>query len=110
MDTALRAWAAASPGEQTVTADGQNVSVASCDPGTSVSAAADTSADAMNLLATRTAMGVGLTKGGLPVAGARCVANKFVNTFSAAQLNDPDFGKDDPGIQAQIAQLVAECR
>jgi hypothetical protein len=110
MDTALRGWAAASPGEQSVTRDGKTVSVSSCDPGTGVSGAADTSSEAMNLLATRTAMAVVLTKSGLPVAGARCVANRLVNTFSPAQLNDPAFGKDDPGLQAQITQLAAECR
>jgi hypothetical protein len=110
MDTALRAWASASPGEQTVTSGGKTVSVASCDPGTGVAGASDTSSDAMNLLATRTGLAVGLTKSGLPVAGARCVANRLVNTFSVAQLNDPSFGKDDPGIQTQIAQLAAECR
>ena len=110
MATALSAWAAATPGEQTVTPDGKSVSVASCDPGAGVPGAADTSSDAMNLLATRVGLTVGLTKSGLPVTGARCVANRLVNTFSVAQLNDPSFGKDDPSIQARIAQLAAECR
>ena len=37
METALRQWAAAAPGEQTVTSEGKLVDVASCDPGTGVS-------------------------------------------------------------------------
>ncbi|MEO6511900.1 MAG: hypothetical protein ABIO16_12960 [Nocardioides sp.] len=110
MATALQQWAVATPGEQTVTAKGRLVDVASCDPGTAVPAAEDHSADAMTLLATRTAITLGVSKGGLPLAAARCVTDRLVNTFTLPQLNDPSFGRDDPAIQAQIAQLAASCR
>jgi hypothetical protein len=110
MTTALQQWAAATPGDQTVTSKGQQVDVASCDPGTAVAVADDHSADAMTLLATRTGFTLGVTKAGtVPLAAARCIADKLVNTFTLDQLTAPGFGSD-AATQAQLTQLTLACR
>ncbi len=110
METALRQWAAAAPGEQTVTSEGKIVDVASCDPGTGVSGAADTSSDAMTLLSVRNSLTGALIQGRLRVAAAHCTANRLVGTYSVAQLSDPGFGTGDAAVQARVQQIAAECR
>ena len=110
MVTALQQWAAASPGDPTVTTEGKLVHVVSCDPGTGVPGGTDTSSDALTMLALRASMTGSFDQAGLPVPVARCTANKLLATYPVAQLSDPDFGSGDPDFQARIAQLVNDCR
>jgi hypothetical protein len=109
MRSALDQWAAAAPGEQTVTSAGGLVRVASCDPGTGVSGAADTSQAALGLLATRAAALVAIAKQGATLEAASCVVSKLLATFSVDQLNDPEYVQL-PSVQAELYQIGVSCR
>ena len=45
-----------------------------------------------------------------PVPAARCIAGRLVDTYTVAQLSDPTFGTNDPGVTANIQRIAAGCR
>ena len=52
--------------------------------------------DAVNLVLTRTSIGVGMMRMDVPKRMARCVAGGLVETYPVSQLVDPKFGANDP--------------
>ena len=70
----------------------------------------DASVDAVKLVLTRTAIGVGMMRMDVPKRMARCVAGGLVETYPVSQLVDPKFGANDPAVQARIGALAADCR
>jgi hypothetical protein len=111
MVSALQQWVAAVPGTPaSVSRVGGAVRFDSCDPGTSVPAAQDDSEAAVNLLTDRTSIALAVVRSGAPKATARCLAGRMVQAYSLPQLSDPNFGKNDPTIQAQVQQFAADCR
>lgn len=112
MLASLRRWIAAAPGSTTTaTRDGDLVRFESCDPGKSAKGVGkDASMDALRLLSIRTSLGLGLLRGGVPDTVARCLAGRLVQEYSVANLSDPKFGADDPGVQARVRQLAMGCR
>ena len=66
--------------------------------------------DAVKLVLTRTAIGVGMMRMDVPKRMARCVAGGLVETYPVSQLVDPKFGANDPAVQARIGALAADCR
>lgn len=111
MYAALEGWVAAAPGSPaSVTRAGDVLRFQSCDPGTTSRVGRDDSEQAVGLLATRTGLGVGIMRSGVPEAGARCIAGRMVQAYSVAQLNDPTFGLDDATVQTRVRQIAASCR
>jgi len=110
MSGALQQWVAAgSPATAEVTTAGGRVSLESCDPGTEVQAGSDDSDEAVELVALRTALAVGLLRGGVPDSTAGCLAGRLVETYPLTSLEDPTFGADDADVQARVRELAAEC-
>jgi hypothetical protein len=111
MSGALQQWVAAgsSATAQVSSADGR-VSLVSCDPGTDVQAGSDDSDEAVELVALRTAIAVGLVHDGVPDSSAGCLAGRLVETYPLTSLEDPTFGADDADVQARVRQLAAGCR
>jgi hypothetical protein len=64
----------------------------------------------MRLLATRAALSVGLAKGGVPAAAARCMAGRMVDMWTADELNSPTFATDDPATQTRLQAMAVACR
>ncbi len=111
MLSALRRWGAAAPSSPTkVSRAGNVVSFETCDPGKTAKVGKDASVDAVNLVLTRTSIGVGMMRLDVPKRMARCVAGGLVKTYPVAQLVDPKFGANDPAVQAKIGALAADCR
>jgi hypothetical protein len=110
MYAALQRWVAAGPGNRTsVSRDGAGVHLQSCDPGSSARIGKDASQQALTLATTRTYIGVGLMKGGLPAITARCMAGRIAQAFPLSQLVNPTFGANNPAIQARFRELAAGC-
>jgi hypothetical protein len=111
MYTDLQRWIAdGSSSTASVSRIGPRLRFDSCDPGSAAAAGTDTTKDAMSLLATRSALAVGLTKRGLPVAAARCMAGRMVDTWTVSELNSPTFASDDATTQTQLQQMAVACR
>jgi hypothetical protein len=111
MYDALQRWAAGSPSSTvSVSSGGGVVHFQSCDPGTSARGGRDASSDALTLVATRNFVGAAFVKQGAPAPVARCVAGRFVEAFSAAQLADPNFGANNPSVRSQVQGMVTACR
>jgi hypothetical protein len=111
MTSAVKRWVAAAPGAPaSVTRDGAQLRFESCDPGKAADVGKDASEDAVALALTRTYLGLGIRKAGLPDDAARCTAGRLVRAFPVAQLTNPEFGTTDPTVQAQIRRLAAGCR
>jgi hypothetical protein len=111
MYTALQGWVAAAPGSPaSVSRAGNVVRFQSCDPGTSARVGKDDSQEANGLLTTREALGIGIMRGGATAAASRCIAGRLVQTFSVAELNDPNFQTDYPNAVTQLQQIGASCR
>jgi hypothetical protein len=108
MQIALRAWVAKLPTPSTsVTSQDQTLVFRSCDPGKNAAkVASGKSMDALRLALTRTYASFTLVKSGLDPQMARCVADRLIDEFTVAQLNDPDL-KVDPG---RMAKIVGPCR
>ena len=111
MLSALRRWGAAAPGSPTkVSGVGNLVRFDTCDPGKTAKVGKDASADAVNLVTTRTSIGLGMMRMDVPKRMARCVAGGLVQTYPVSQLVDPKFGANDPAVQAKLGELAADCR
>ncbi len=111
MLSALQHWVAAAPGSPAkVSRTGDRLTFESCDPGTKANVGKDVSDQAVNLLLTRAYLGAGFVKRGLPDSKADCLADALACEFSVAQLNDPNFGSDDPTVKARVQQLAIGCR
>jgi hypothetical protein len=108
---ALVQWAGAAPSATaTVNQNGGVVTFQSCDPGTGAQTVNDDFQAAIDLVGTRTLMGVSLMHSGAPPAVSRCIAGRLAQTYSVAQLNDPTFGRNDPTVQARVQQIALGCR
>lgn len=111
MEAALQRWVDAAPEAKAgVKGNGRIVKFRSCDPGTGATVGADASEDAVGLALTRTYLSVAMLRGGAPDRVAACVADRATKVYSVEQLNDPDFGAGDAGVQARIRQMAAACR
>lgn len=107
---AFTRWVLAAPGEPgSIGGKGDRVSFTSCDPGKKVKVAKDAASDALQLVATRGYLGVGIMKAGVPAKGAQCVAQGMVQRYSLANLNDPTFGANDKTVIAKIRELSQAC-
>jgi hypothetical protein len=111
MLAALRRWVAAAPGSPAkVSLDGTHVRFESCDPGTSARVGHDASVQALQLVATRTYLGVSLLRAGAPRNLAHCLSGRLVDAYPLSSLTNPAFGAGDPAVKARIQQLAAGCR
>ena len=111
MFRAMRRWVAAAPGAPaSVRRTGTTVRFESCDPGPAANIGKDASQDAVDLVATRTGIGLGLLDSGAPEATAHCLSGRVVRAFRVSQLTDPEFGAKDPAVRARIQRLAAGCR
>ncbi len=107
----LRRWVAAAPGSPaSVQRDGSRLLFESCDPGTSADVGRDASVKAVNLVVTRTYLGLGILRSGAPAAVSRCLAGRLVDAFPVAKLVDPKFGAGDPAVAARVGRVAAACR
>lgn len=81
-----------------------------CDPGKTAKGGKDAPVDAVNLVLTRTSIGVEMMQMDVPKRMARCVAGGLVETYPVSQLVDPKLGANDPAVQAKIGALTADRR
>jgi hypothetical protein len=108
LDTALRRWAAASPGSGAqVQDDGSLVRFESCDPGTTAAAGRDASVQALTLVTIRSQLGAVLLKQGVPTAAARCIAEKAVHEFSTSTLTGSKLSAADTD---KLRRIALSCR
>jgi hypothetical protein len=70
----------------------------------------DDSDQAVEVVAVRTGIGIGLLRGGVPHSTVVCLAGRLVDTYPASSLADPTFGAGDAAVQARVRELAAECR
>jgi hypothetical protein len=111
MFTALQRWIAASPGSSAkVARDGTQVRLESCDPGTTAHAGKDASEKAIQLVAVRAGLGIGLLKSGVPKSMAGCLAGKLSEEYPVSDLTNPKFGAGDQAVAARVRQLAESCR
>jgi hypothetical protein len=111
MYTDLQRWVAGgSASTASVTRQGARIGFQSCDPGAAGAAHTDTTKAAMSLVATRAALGVGLTKRGMPASTARCMAGRMVDTWTVRELDSPTFASDDATNQTRLQQMALACR
>lgn len=111
MHAALRSWVEGGPdGSASVKLDGNVLMFDSCDPGPAAGKGRDASKDAVQLALTRTYASLGFLNSGAPAGLSRCAANKMVHVFRWQSLNDPNFGRGDPSVQAKARQIGADCR
>ena len=111
MESALTRWAGAARGSPTtVTRVDGAVHFESCDPGKDASSGTDASSDAISLVSVRNQLALQAVKGGLPSEAARCIAQRFVETYSLAELTDPNYDAEAPAAQANLRAFVASCR
>jgi hypothetical protein len=108
MTSALQQWVAGSATAQ-VTPAGGRVTVQSCDPGTGVQVGNDDSDQAVEVVAVRTGIGIGLLRAGVPDSTVGCLAGRLVDTYPVSSLADPTFGAGDAAVQARVRELAAEC-
>lgn len=111
MEDALQRWVAAAPGtDASVERSGAQLNFESCDPGSEADVGSDSSSDALGLALSRTYLGLNVLRSGATEPQARCFGDALVQEFTVEQLNDPEFGADDPSVQATIEELVLGCR
>lgn len=111
MDAALDAWIAAAPGsDASVERNGAELVFESCDPGTEAAVGNDASSDALGLVLSRTYLGLSTLQSGATEEQSRCFGNGIVHAFTVDQLNDPEFGADDPSVQQTIQEIAVGCR
>ncbi len=110
MLSALRRWVAAAPGSPArVVRNGEFLKFESCDPGAKAEVGKDASVAAIGLVSLRTYIGIALMNDGSTTQTANCLAGRLVDTYSVAQLSNPEFGATDPAIQARIRAMAATC-
>lgn len=110
MFAALHRWVSAAPSRlSSVTRDGGVLHFESCDPGTRTQVGTDSSQQAIRLATTRSFIGIGIMRGGVPADTAQCMAGRLANAFPLSKLVDPTFGANDPAIQARVRQVTAGC-
>jgi hypothetical protein len=108
--TAFEEWIAAVPGSTaTIERRGNRLAFESCDPGEGTELTKDASTDALTLVATRGYLSSTLLRSGAPAPTARCFGQRVVDEYSVEQLQDPEFGADDPAVGARIRELVQGC-
>ncbi|RNL60580.1 hypothetical protein EFK50_19890 [Nocardioides marmoriginsengisoli] len=108
---ALRTWIAAVPGSKAeATRDGDRIVFESCDPGTSAELGKDHSTTAVELVATRAYLGVGVLQAGANADTAKCFAHQMIEQFPVAELQNPNLGKDDPAVVRKIQKIATDCR
>lgn len=106
--TALRTWAAASPGSSAqARRDGSLVRFESCDPGKKAGGGRDASIRALQTLAIRSQLGTEFVKAGLPTGAARCTADGAVRAFPFATLTAPTLSTADTN---RLRSIVQGCR
>ncbi len=111
MEAALGQWIAAAPGaEASVERSGAQLEFESCDPGPDAAIGSDVSGDALGVALSRTYLGSTIIDSGATESQARCFGDALVRTFSVEQLNDPEYGADDPAVQETIQELALGCR
>jgi hypothetical protein len=111
LETALQRWVDAVPGSPAkVARDGDRIVFESCDTGTAAKLGNDASQQALELIATRAYLGVGVLQAGLSAEAAGCFARTMIEEFPIADLQDATFGAKDPAIVKKIQQIVAACR
>lgn len=108
MERALRAWAAATPAlGAKVSRVGEDVTVASCDPGTDADLPEPRAAtDALLLPVARAQIAVQAMREGAAKRVARCFGARVVEEFPADRLNAPTA---TPAEQQLVQTLVQEC-
>jgi hypothetical protein len=111
MESALTRWVAAAPGSpSTVTRVDGALHFESCDPGESVSSGNDASTDAITLASFRNQIGLQFMSSGAGADEARCIAGRFVDEYTVAELTGPNYDADDPASQAKMFAFVDACR
>jgi hypothetical protein len=111
MYTDLQRWIAdGSASTASVTRDGSALRFQTCDPGTDDAAGPDTTEQAMELVATRAGIAIGISRSGVPAGAAHCIAGRLIQDYPVSDLVDPSFGASDPTVQAHIQQIAVECR
>lgn len=110
MLSALQHWVAAAPGSPVeVSLEGGLVRFESCDPGKAADVGKDASGNAVDLVATRTYLGVTFLRAGATQKRAHCLAGRLAREFPVSRLNDPKFAVDDTAERARVQQLAADC-
>lgn len=108
---ALASWIAARPaGSASVKQNRLTLRFESCDPGKAAHIGPDASQRALTLALTRTYLAASILDSGAGEKVSRCFADRFVHTFRYAQILDPDFGRDDPALQARFRAIAESCR
>ncbi|MDE0805730.1 MAG: hypothetical protein OSA99_20700 [Acidimicrobiales bacterium] len=111
MESALGSWIAAAPGsDASVVRKGAELIFESCDPGTAAAVGSDASSDALGLALSRTYLGLNTLQSGATEEQSRCFGDGIIHAFTVEQLNDPDFGADDPSVQQTIQEIAVSCR
>lgn len=111
LSSAFKDWIAASPDSSaTIARHGKRITFESCDPGKKAKLTNDASEKALELVASRGYIGVGIIQSGAPAKVAQCFSRRLVNEFSIDQLNDPKFGQNDPALVKRVQGYAAECR
>ena len=106
---ALQDWVAAAPGSKAkVGQDGDRIVFESCDPGTSVKLGKDHSTAAVQLIATRAYLGVGVLQAGANSEMAQCFARKMIEQFPIAKLTEQE--ASSPADVKKIQAIAGSCR
>ena len=109
MQQALRRWDEAGPDQTaSVSRDGGDLVLESCDPGKGSELGNDSSGRALQLAATRSYLGIGLLDAGAPAAQARCIAGQAVQELPVSALTGPDSGKGRAFVR-RIQSIAADC-
>jgi hypothetical protein len=110
MESALTAWIAAAPnGDASVERNGPELVFESCDPGAEAAVGNDASAEALGLALSRSYFGIGVLQSGATEEQARCFGDALVHAFTLDELNDPEFGADDPTVQQTVQDIAFGC-
>ncbi|MGH2718947.1 MAG: hypothetical protein ACRDJU_10240 [Actinomycetota bacterium] len=112
LSTAFTQWAQALPaGQASVTPNSSGVQLTACDPGTTTDLTpVATAEDALVLPVARTEFTLSTEQAGAPEAIARCAGTKAVNTFTEAQLADPNGTAIlSPSGVAKLHEIGATC-
>jgi hypothetical protein len=111
MHDALLRWMAVAPGSSaTVRRIGARVvAVQTCDPRIAVTGLNDLG-PAVGLVVTRTSLGLGLMRSGLPPGVSRCIAGGIVQRYTLAELTDPGFAQAHPAAPDTVQRIEARCQ
>lgn len=110
LGAALDDWATAVGSSARIERRKGLISVESCDPGPDSEVAKDASADALELVATRSYLGSTLIASGLSGKVAGCLTRELLDTYTVENLTDPTFVADDPAVPRRIRALAKSCR